>query len=195
MLPWRRSSGPTARRWALLAAIALAAVVAYSLRWAVAWVLDGILRVIWFVDALPQVLVWVSLLVVLFALTIRLGKGRQPKELRADPEPARSDLAQLVHCIRQADLSPHARSVLQKRLGRAAVALRLRREPIPPRQAWDDVTEGRWPADSDLQAVLLPERGRARLVPRRGYTPQLARAVDWLWTYAKGGDLDGNSRS
>ena len=169
--------------------------MAYSLRWVLAWVLDGVIRVIWFVDALPQALVWFALLVVLFALTVRLGKGGQPKELRTDPERTRSDLAQLVQCIRQADLSPHARWVLQKRIGQAAVALRLRRERIAPRQAWDDVAEGRWPADPDLQAVLLPERGRARLVPRRGYTPQLARAVDWLWTYAKGGDLDGNPRS
>jgi hypothetical protein len=167
---------------------------AYGLRFAVGWILDGIVYLVWFVDALPQTLVWFGLLAILFVLTLRLDKGRPRKAAAVPPlsEPARSDLARLTECIQQAESSPHARRELQRRLGQTAVTLRVKREAIPPRQAWDDVVEGRWPAHPDVQAVLHPERGRAKLVPRRGYVQQLARAVDGLWLYAQGGDFDGS---
>jgi len=162
----------------------------------VAWILDGIVYLVWLVDALPQILVWFGLLAVLLVLTLRLGRGgpRKPKDVAGflPSEPAQSDLAQLTACIRHAESLPHARWVLRQRLGKTAVGLRMKREAISQRQAWDDVTEGRWPAHPDLQTVLHAERGGARWVPRRGYVQQLARAVDRLWLYAEGGDIDGS---
>lgn len=191
-MPWRRSSGRTANPWKVAAVLLFTGAAAYGLRFAVGWILDGIAYLVWFVDALPQTAVWFALLAILFVLTLRLGRRRPRPGVAAfpPPEPTQSDLAQLVACIRQAEASPHARRVLRQRLGQTAVALRVKREAIAPRQAWNDMTEGHWPSHPDVQAALYPERSRARMVPRRGYVQQLARAVDRLWLYAQGGDLD-----
>ncbi len=196
MLRWRRSSGRTVSPWAIVALLLGAGVAAFGLRFVVGWVLDGVFYLVWFVDALPQALVWFGLLAILFVLTLRLrGAGRRRTRSVVDKsgsELLRSDLAAVVESIRRAESSAQARGELGRRLGQAAVALRVKREAIPARQAWDDLADGLWPPRPDLQAVLCPERGRGWLGPRRGYVHDLARAVDQLWTYAQGGDFDGS---
>ena len=187
-------SGHTANRRTIAVALVAAGAAAYGLRFAVAWILDGIVYLIWFVEALPQVLVWFTVLALLIVVTLRLVPARKRRDFRAalPLDGRRSDLLEVADQIRQAEFSPLARWVLRQRLGHAAASLRVKREAILSGQAWDDIEKGRWPAHPDLQAVLRPERGRARLVPHRGFAQQLERALGALWSYARGGDLDGS---
>lgn len=143
---------------------------------------------LWFIDALPQAVVWGVLVLVLLVLTFRLGgRGRRPARAREPAGgPLRSELAELTKLVRACEGSVSAQRALGTRLGRIAVALRVRREALPPDQAWDELEAGRWPPDPELQAVLRPSR---RLVPL-GYRDKLAQAVDKLWLYAQGGELD-----
>ncbi|QAA76743.1 MAG: hypothetical protein BIP78_0977 [Candidatus Bipolaricaulis sibiricus] len=168
----------------------MAGAAVYALRFIVGWILDGIAYVIWFVDALPQALVWSALLVAVFVLSLRLRQGRPRRQSTERPAaaPTPSELARLVACIRAGERSAHARGEIERRLGQVAVALRVKRESVTPRQAWDELTEGRWPTDPDLRAALHLDRGRPG--SRQGYAHQLARAVDKLWRYAEGGSLD-----
>lgn len=151
-------------------------------------VLSGFLWLLWFLDSLPQALVWSVLLLVLLLLSLRLGgKGKLTPTAREPREgDARSNLVELTELVRECETSPHARRVLAQRLAQAAVALRLHREPIVARQAWDELEEGRWPPSPDVREVLHPGRVRSP----RGYRRKLAQAVDELWTYAQGGKLD-----
>lgn len=146
------------------------------------------LRVLWFIDALPQVLVWGVLVVALLYLTTRLGgTGRRTvRTARLEATPVRSDLSELTDLVRACEGSPSAQRALGERLGKIAVALRVRREAVAADQVWEELEAGRWPPDPELQAVLRPSR---RLVPL-GYRGKLAQAVDKLWLYAQGGELD-----
>lgn len=152
-------------------------------------VLSGFLRVLWFLDSLPQALVWFVVLFVLLVLTLRLGGKVRPAKTGPEPrlERARSELAELAELVRECEASPYARRVLARRLGQAAVALRLHREPIVARQAWQELEEGHWPPSPALREVFHP----GRTWGPRGYRRRLALAVDKLWTYAQGGKLDG----
>ncbi|MCX7750978.1 MAG: hypothetical protein N2320_05525 [Candidatus Bipolaricaulota bacterium] len=185
---WRRSSGRTVRPWALVPALLGLALLTFLLRDLAAALLDGVLRVLWFIDALPQALVWGALVLALLFLTSRLGgKGRRrARPARQEAVPTWSELAELTGLVRDCDRSPAAQRVLAERLGRIAVALRVRREALPAGQAWEELEAGRWPPDPTLRAVLRPGR---RPVPT-GYRKQLAQAVDKLWLYAQGGQLD-----
>lgn len=194
MLLWRRSNRRTASPRKVAAVVLLAGAAAYGLRFAVGWILDGIAHLMWFIEALPQALIWFTLLAVLVAVSLRLVPATRQRVSGAPPrsEPPRSDLIELADNIRQAEFSPHARWVLRQRLGQAAASVRARRDAFPFRQVWEDIQEGRWPADPDLRAILHPERGRARLVPHRGFAQQLERALDALWSYGRGGGFDGS---
>ncbi len=184
----RRSSGRTVSPWALIAALLGLALLTFLLRDLAAAFLDGVLRVLWFIDALPQVLVWGVLVAALLYLTSRLGGKvrRAGRPVRGDTAPIRSELAELADLVRACEGSPSAQRALGERLGKIAVALRLRREALPADQAWDELEAGRWPPDPELRAVLRPSR---RLVPV-GYRGKLVQAVDKLWLYAQGGELD-----
>ncbi len=151
-------------------------------------VLSGFLRLLWFLDSLPQALVWFVVLLVLLFLTLRLGGKARPTTGRpeAREEAARSELAELAELVRECETSPYARRVLARRLAQAAVALRAHREPVTARDAWEDLEEGRWPSSPALREVLHPGRAWAP----RGYRKRLAQAIDELWTYAQGGKLD-----
>lgn len=148
----------------------------------------------WFFDSLPQDVVWLLLFIALAYLTLRLAGRVQPtREDRTQAAaPQTSDLTELVHLVRRAEVSSLARWQLGRRLAQAAVALRVRREAVTSRQAWDALEEGRWPTRPELLAVLRP--GHGWRVPMRiaDYPRHLRAAVDALWNYAKGGELDGN---
>lgn len=163
-------------------------LLTYALRDLVAFVLSGFLRFLWFLDSLPQALVWSVLLLVLLFLTLRLGGKGKPSTVAQEPrvKDARSELVELTELIRECEASPHARRVLAQRLAQAAVALRLHREPIVARQAWEELEEGRWPPSPDLREMLRPGRPGSP----RGYRRRLAQAVDELWMYAQGGKFD-----
>lgn len=168
------------------------AAVAWAVHRVVAALLGVLMRLVWAVDALPQVVVWGAVVVLLGWLTLRLGKRRKRAgaAVYAAPEPTRSDLAELADVIRRSSASSHARAVLRRRLGRTAVALRVRREPIILHQAWEDLDEGRWPRHADLQQVLSREHVGWGWKMRVGYVQHLSRAVEALWRYAQGGSLD-----
>jgi len=168
--------------------------VAYLLRGLVAAVLSLLVRVGWFFDGLPQHVVWVVLLIVLGYLTLLMtAKAKPAKEIRAPvTAPTPSDLAELVRLVRWAEFSFLARSKLGRRLAGAAVALRVRQEAIPSRQAWDDLEEGRWPRNAQHLAVLRPGQGWRLPMRNAPYPRQLQDTVDALWNYAKGGKIDRN---
>ncbi|MBP7725911.1 MAG: hypothetical protein KA136_00880 [Candidatus Bipolaricaulis sp.] len=167
--------------------------MAYALRWVAGWVFDALVRVVWFLDSLHQGIVWILVILTLGYLTLRLGARAGPRPTgtgRPSPQPRdRSELASLVAVIERAVTSPRAREELAQRLAQVAVALRVRRDAVSPRQAWDDLEAGRWPPNHALSSILHPTR---RLpFPAADYPQQLAAAVDTLSHYAKGGHLDG----
>lgn len=154
--------------------------------------LDLFLWVGWFFDSLPQDVVWLLLVVVLAILSLRVaGRGQQAREARPQAGGSTtSDLAELVELVRRAEVSPLARWKLGRRLAQVAVALRVRREAIVPRQAWDDLEDGRWPTKPELLAVLRPGHGWRLPMRSADYPRKLRAAVDALWHYAQGGELD-----
>jgi hypothetical protein len=154
--------------------------------------LNLLVRVGWFFEALPQDFVWILLVVVLGFLTLRLAGKRRPAMKIRTPvaEPTPSDLAELVHLVRRAEVSSSARRELGRRLAGAAVAMRVRREAIRSRQAWDDLEGGRWPRGATLRAVLHPGHGWNLPLRHRDYSRQLQTTVDALWLYAQGGDFE-----
>ncbi|MCR4392586.1 MAG: hypothetical protein NUV94_07515 [Candidatus Acetothermia bacterium] len=177
------------------AALALGALFAFPFRSLIAGlVVAPLIRLWWLVDAVPQGLVWVVLVggvAVLVARMLMPGAGRRRPPGRAPAPSSRpSQLAELVQLIRRADASPWARRRLAARLSRTAVALRARRAGIPPGQAWQEIRADRWPARPELRAALHPEDAWRTRFPHRGWRHVLARAVDALWGYAKGGDVD-----
>ncbi|MBC7093665.1 hypothetical protein H5T53_06645 [Candidatus Bipolaricaulota bacterium] len=176
------------------AALALGALFAFPFRGLIAGlVVAPLIRLGWLVDAVPQGLVWLVLVggvAVLVARMLMPVAGRRPPGRAPAPSSRPSQLAELAQLIRRADASPWARRRLAARLSRTAVALRARREGVPPRQAWQEIRADRWPARPELRAALHPEDAWRTWFPRRGWRHILARAVDALWWYAKGGDVD-----
>jgi len=167
--------------------------LAYALRWVAEWVFDALVRVVWFLDSLHQGVVWILVILTLGYLTLRLGARTGPRPTVTEhpsPQPRdRSELASLVAVIERAATSPRAREELAQRLAQVAVALRVRRDAVSPRQAWDDLEGGRWPPNQALFSVLHPNRRFP--FPAADYPHRLAAAVDALSHYARGGHLDG----
>ncbi len=142
----------------------------------------------WFLDRLPQVLVWGTLMVLGVLVARRMGQRRAHAGFRQRlPLPSRDELAVLAHQIKMSDRSLWARRRLGARLSRTAVAIRVRREGVEPELAWRELRAGHWPADTILAEVLRPPR-RGRM--RDTYAKDLERSLSLLEGWRRGEDLE-----
>lgn len=146
---------------------------------------DPALRLFLILNALPQGLVWISAVVLLALLGLRLfwffPREPRTRESRGDAleaHPAR----ELVLLLRRASYSPWARRALRYRLAAILVALRTEREPIPANQVWEELRSGRWPGDNVLGRFVQGQDSR-------DFRASLNQALDELSRYAEGGEL------
>lgn len=141
-----------------------------------------LLRIFLFLDALPQLGVWLGA-VGLFVLLVWRGM-RAAAPPRGAPPPApreRGPAEELQALLRRARYSPWARRAVRTRLARVAVALRCEREKIRPAEAWAQLHQGVWPRDPRLRAFLQGTD------PTK-FPEALAEAVAALERYAQGGE-------
>jgi hypothetical protein len=145
---------------------------------------DPALRVFLILDALPQGLVWLLVLLVLGFLALKFFRVFGAGAPRNEKPGASSSLflRDLVSLLRRSRYSPWARRAVRWRLARIAVALRMERELISPDRAWEEIREGRWPKDPVLSAFLRGEGGG-------NFLRELEEALDSLYRYAQGGEL------
>ncbi len=142
----------------------------------------------WFVDRLPQVLVWGTLVFLGVLVSRRMGRRRRPvRRLQASSALSEDGLQTLARQIRMSDRSLWARRRLGARLSRTAVAIRVRREGVEPETAWRELRSGHWPGDERLAEVLRPPR-RGRLGD--AYARDLEYCLSLLEGWRRGEDRE-----
>lgn len=149
------------------------------------FLVDPALRVFLILDSFPQGVVWIFVVGILLFLSLQLMR-QWPRERRrvARPEKTRSSRArELLLLLRRAQYSPWARRALRHRLARILVALRTERELVSSQQAWEELWAGKWPGNCALGRFLRGEDAR-------DFMSSIKDALEELFRYAQGGDLD-----
>ncbi len=142
----------------------------------------------WFVDRLPQVLVWGTLVVLGVLVSRRMGRRQARVRRFHEPSvPSQDGLETLARQIRMSDRSLWSRRRLGARLSRTAVAIRVRREGLEPEVVWRELRSGQWPRDKRLAEVLRPPR-RGRLGD--AYAHDLEHSLSLLEGWRRGDDLE-----
>ena len=181
-----------------LAVLIAAGVLALALQGPMAALLtEPLVRLWWFIDSLPQRLMWGALALLGLLVTFLLGRGprreRPGSELESPPRrsPSQTQIDHLARLIRLAETSPWAREALGRYLRERAAGLRALREGIDLEEAREEIHQGRWPTDPRLAEVLRPEReGRDRHYDYDyDYAAKLVYVLDFLECYAKGEDF------
>ncbi len=148
------------------------------------FLVDPALRIFLILDSLPQGVVWLLALLVLFFLALKFFRIFGPEAPRKEKKELSSTLflRDLVFLLRRARYSPWARRAVRWRLARIAVALRTERELVSPDQVWEEIRDGRWPKDPVVSGFLRGEGGG-------NFLKELEKALDSLYRYAQGGEL------
>jgi len=193
-----RSSSEVPSRWAwwrtaLLATTVVGLTTAALVGGLARGLLDAVLWLLWFLDALPQILVWGIVCGIggwlLLTAFLKDASVRSMDRPRACP--TRRDLHDLAELIRDARRRPAARRALGRRLTEVAAPLHARCTGTPPKVALNEIHDGLWPPDPAMRAILHPpsEPDRCRSMSPAVYDRMVARVLDMLEQYDERGHI------
>jgi hypothetical protein len=173
----------------LLLSLGLAGLFVFGLQPLLVALIRPLVILFWFIDVLPEVVVWV-VVVILGAVLAMWDRGsltsRRPQR-EGEKAPVSSTenkgVDSISNLIQRAQVSSVARNIVGWQLAGVAVTLLCRRRCISPREAWQLMYREKWPMDQRVYGVLFPQQ---TLYPANEYLQNLGYAVSFLEHYDRG---------